>query len=149
MGLELDKGGRLRVDAKTLGASRKGVFAGGDLVTGPNTVVDAIAAGRKAGGVIDRYLRGEELVEPPKVKLPSVLIEPAVVSDEELEYAERVEPATLSAKSRKKSSAEVEMALSVEQSRREARRCLRCDLEFTERSENEDAECAAVEEKSA
>jgi len=149
MGLKLGKGGRLKVDGKTLGANRKGVFAGGDLVTGPNTVVDAIAAGRKAAGVIDRYLRGEELVEPPKVKLPAVFIEPAVAGDEELEDAERVEPATLSAKSRKKSFEEVERQLSVEQARREARRCLRCDLDFTRRSENKEAECTAVEEKSA
>lgn len=149
MGLELDKGGRLRVDAKTLQTNRKGVFAGGDLVTGPNTVVNAIAAGRKAAGVIDRYIHGEELAEPPRVKLPSVFIEPAVVSDEELEDAERVEPATLNARSRKKSFAEVEMALSVEQAIHEARRCLRCDLEFTQRTENEEAECVAVEEKSA
>ena len=149
MGLELDKGGRLRVDAKTLQTNRKGVFAGGDLVTGPNTVVNAIAAGRKAAGVIDRYLNGKELVKPPELKLPSVFIEPAVVSDEELEDAERVEPATINAKSRKKSFAEVEMALSVEQAIHEAQRCLRCDLEFTRRSENEEAECVAVEEKSA
>jgi len=149
MGLELDKGGRLRVDAKTLRTNREGVFAGGDLVTGPNTVVDAIAAGRKAAGVIDRYLRGEELVEPPKVKLPAVFIEPAGLSDEELEDAARVEPATLDAKSRVKSFAEVERQLSVEQATREARRCLRCDLEFTQRTENEEAKCAAVEEKSA
>ncbi len=149
MGLELDKGGRLKVDGKTLGANRKGVFAGGDLVTGPNTVVDAIAEGRKAAGVIDRYLRGEELVEPPKVKLPAVFIEPYVAGDEELEDAARVEPAALSAKSRKQSSAEVEMALSVEQATHEARRCLRCDLEFTQRNENEEAKCTAVEEKSA
>jgi len=149
MGLELDKGGRLRVDAKTLCTNRKGVFAGGDLVTGPNTVVNAIAAGRKAAGVIDRYLRGKELVEPPKVKLPSVFIEPAVVSDEELEDSERVEPATLNAKSRRKNFAEVERQLSVEQATREARRCLRCDLEFIELNENKDTKCVAVEEKSA
>jgi NADH-quinone oxidoreductase subunit F len=149
MGLELDKGGRLRVDAKTLGTNRKGVFAGGDLVTGPNTVVNAIAAGRKAAGVIDRYLRGKELVELPKIKLPSVFLEPAVVSDEELEDAERVEPATLNAKSRKKSFMEVEMTLTAEQAGREARRCLRCDLDFTQRTENEGVECVAVEEKSA
>jgi NADH-quinone oxidoreductase subunit F len=149
MGLELDKGGRLGVDAKTLQTNRKGVFAGGDLVTGPNTVVNAIAAGRKAAGVIDRYIHGEELAEPPKVKLPSVFIEPAVVSDEELEDAQRVEPATLNTKSRKKSFAEVEMALSVEQAVHEAHRCLRCDLEFTQRKENEEGECVAVEEKSA
>ncbi len=148
MGLELDKGGRLHVDGKTLCTNRKGVFAGGDLVTGPNTVVNAIAAGRKAASVIDRYLHGKELVKPPELKLPSVFIEPAVVSDEELEDAQRVEPATLNAKSRKKNFAEVERQLSVEQVAREARRCLRCDLEFTQRAENEEAECAAVEEKS-
>ena len=149
MGLELDKGGRLRVEGRTLAANRKGVFAGGDLVTGPNTVVDAIAAGRKAAKVIDHYLRGEELVEPPKVKLPAVFIEPASLSDEELEDAARAEPATLSAKSRKQSSAEVELALSAEQARQEARRCLRCDLEFTRPQQDGEAECAAVEEKSA
>jgi NADPH-dependent glutamate synthase beta subunit-like oxidoreductase len=149
MGLELDKGGRLRVDAKTLCTNRKGVFAGGDLVTGPNTVVNAIAAGRKAAAVIDRYIHGEELVEPPQVKLPAVFVEPAVVSDEELEDAQRVEPPTLNAKSRKTNFAEVERQLSVEQATCEARRCLRCDLEFTQHSENEEAECAAVEEKSA
>jgi len=146
--LELDKAGRLRVDGKTLRTNRKGVFAGGDLVTGPNTVVDAIAAGRKAAGVIDRYLRGKELVEPPKVKLPAVFIEPAGLGDEELEDAARVEPATLDAKTRKKNFAEVERQLSVEQATREARRCLRCDLEFTQRNENEEAKCV-VEEKSA
>jgi NADPH-dependent glutamate synthase beta subunit-like oxidoreductase len=149
MGLELDKGGRLRVDAKTLQTNRKGVFAGGDLVTGPNTVVNAIAAGRKAASVIDRYLHGKELAESPKLKLPSVYIEPAAVADDELEEMERVEPPTLNAKSRKRSFIEVEMALSVEQAVSEARRCLRCDLEFTQQTKNEEAECMAVEEKSA
>jgi len=43
----------------------------------------------------------------------------------------------------------VERQLSVEQAVREARRCLRCDLEFTQRTENEEAKCAAPEEKSA
>jgi len=149
MGLELDKGGRLKIDGKTLSTNHKAVFAGGDLVTGPNTVVDAIAAGRKAAKVIDHYLRGEELVEPPRVKLPAVFIEPAVASDQELEDVARVEPATLDAESRKKSFAEVEMTLSVEQATREARRCLRCDLEFTQPTEDEEAKSVAVEEKSA
>jgi NADH-quinone oxidoreductase subunit F len=149
MGLELDKGGRIKVDAKTLCTSRKGVFAGGDLVTGPNTVVDAIAAGKKAAQVIDRYLHGEELAESPKVKLPEVFIEPVAVGDEEYEEVTRAEPATLPAKSRKKSFAEVELPLSVEQAKREARRCLRCDLEFTQHTGNKQTELAAVEEKSA
>jgi len=149
MGLELDKSGRVKVDVKTLCTNRKGVFAGGDLVTGPNTVVDAIAAGKKAAKVIDRYIRGEELTEPPRAKLPEVFIEPAAFSDEEHEEVTRVEPPTLPAKSRKKSFAEVELPLSVEQATLEAQRCLRCDLEFTQYKEDEHAECTAVEENSA
>jgi NADH-quinone oxidoreductase subunit F len=149
MGLELDKGGRLRVDAKTLCTNRNGVFAGGDLVTGPNTVVNAIAAGRKAAKVIDRYIHGKEMVEQPTVKMPSVFIEPASVSDEELEDTKRVEPPTLDAESRRKNFEEVEKQLSVEQATREARRCLRCDLEFIELNENKDTRYEAVEEKSA
>ncbi len=148
MGVELDKGGKPRVDAESLYTNRRGVFAGGDLVTGPNTVVDAIAAGRKVAMVIDRYVRGKELRELPKVTLPQVFIEPTEVSDEELEEARRVEPATLPPESRKKNFAEVEMALSVEEATREARRCLRCDLEFT-RPENDEPTRSAVKGKSA
>jgi NADH-quinone oxidoreductase subunit F len=149
MGLELDKGGRVKVDAKTLRTGREGVFAGGDLVTGPNTVVEAIAAGKRAAQVIDCYLQGKELAEPPKIKLPEIFIEPAVVSEEELEdVVKRTEPAVLPSKSRKNNFSEVELSLSVEQAKREARRCLRCDLEFTQRAKNKEAEYAAAEGKS-
>ena len=55
------RGGLDRVDPQTLATSRTGVFAGGDVVTGPNTVVDAIAAGKRAAAMIDRYLEGEKL----------------------------------------------------------------------------------------
>ncbi len=149
MGLELTKSGTLRVDAETLVTTKPGVFAGGDLVTGPNTVVDAIAAGRKAARVIDRYLRGKELREPPEVKWPKFFIEPATISDEDSEEAARVEPFTLPAESRRKNFSEVEMAFSVEEATREARRCLRCDLEFTKPQQDGEAESAAVEEKLA
>jgi NADH-quinone oxidoreductase subunit F len=149
MGLELDKGGRVHVNPKTLCTNREGVFAGGDSVTGPNTVVNAIAAGKKAAEVIDCYVCGQELAKPPEVKLPKVFIEPAAVGEEEYEEMTRAEPAVLSAKSRKKSFAEVELPLSVKQARREARRCLRCDLEFTQCKEDERVKCTAVQEKSA
>ena len=144
MGVELDRGGRPRADAATLCTSRPGVFAGGDLVTGPNTVADAIAAGKKAARVIDRYLRREELREPPEVRLPEVFVEPAAVSDQEREEARRVEPPTLPVESRWKNFAEVEMTLSAEAAAREARRCLRCDLAFTQR-EHAEAACAEAE----
>ena len=143
MGLVLDKSGRLQADSRTLRTSREGVFAGGDLVTGPNTVVDAIAAGRRAAGVIDRYLRGQELAEPPRIRLPDVFVEAAAVSEEEREDAARAEPAAIPIESRRKNFAEVERALSVEQATREARRCLRCDLAFTQPQPDEAHSAAA------
>jgi len=149
MGLNVGKSGRLHIDTETLSTNRSGVFAGGDLVTGPNTVVDAIAAGKKAAEVIDRYLQGKELRVPIKITLPKFFIEPPVIGDEELEEAERVEPATLPVGSRRKNFAEVEMSLSVDQATREARRCLRCDLEFTRpMNDNKTEPAAAIEEKS-
>ena len=55
--------GTLAVDPRTLATSRPGVFAGGDVVEGPDILVKAIAAGRRAAMSIDCYLRGEPL--PP------------------------------------------------------------------------------------
>jgi len=149
-GVEVHKDGRVCVNEKTFCTNRPGVFAGGDVVTGPNTVVDAIMSGRKAAEVIDRYLKGKELTEPAKVRWPQVFIEPAEVGDEEVEDIPRVEPPTIPPESRRRNFAEVEMTLSAEQARRQARRCLRCDLEFTsDEKDKSDAHCAMVEEPQA
>jgi heterodisulfide reductase subunit A len=53
--------GRLTVDPETLATPVPGVFAGGDLVTGPSTIVRAAGQGKRAAYQIDRYLRGEAL----------------------------------------------------------------------------------------
>jgi NADH-quinone oxidoreductase subunit F len=135
MGIEVTARGRVRVDPETLAASRPGVFAGGDIVTGSNTVVDAIAAGMKAAVMIRRYLRGEEMREPSAVRLPRVYVQPAVPPQEEASQICRGEPRTLPIELRWHSFAEVEMPLSEEDAIREARRCLRCDVEFTERKQ--------------
>jgi NADPH-dependent glutamate synthase beta subunit-like oxidoreductase len=55
-GLDVNADGTIRVDPKTSETSIKGVFAGGDVVTGPGWAIDAIAAGKKAAEVISRYL---------------------------------------------------------------------------------------------
>jgi NADH-quinone oxidoreductase subunit F len=149
MGIELGRSGRLPVDRRTFATSRQGVFAGGDLVTGPNTVADAIAAGKRAAAVIDRYLRGEALVPEPRITLPEVFLEPAEVGEDERESSSRAEPATIPVESRKKNFAEVEMALSAQQARAEARRCLRCDLTFTRRQKEAESGCLALGETTA
>jgi NADPH-dependent glutamate synthase beta subunit-like oxidoreductase len=55
-GLDLNRDGTVRVDPGTGETSMKGVFAGGDVVTGPGWVIDAIAAGKKGADSIYRYL---------------------------------------------------------------------------------------------
>ncbi len=55
-GLDLNRDGTVRVDPETGETSMKGVFAGGDMVTGPGWVIDAIAAGKKGADSIYRYL---------------------------------------------------------------------------------------------
>ena len=55
-GFDTREDGTLRVDPETGATTRKGVFAGGDVVTGPGWAIDAIAAGKKGAKSIDQYL---------------------------------------------------------------------------------------------
>jgi len=144
MGVDVTDWGTLKIEDETLTTNREGVFAGGDVVTGPNTVVDAIAAGKKAALMIDRYARGEELHQPAHVELPQTYIEPLMLDEEELSTAERVKPPTIAAAERARCFDEIEMTISVEDATREARRCLRCDLEFTQPKEDKPAEKVAL-----
>ena len=60
--LQTGWGSTLEVNADTLATSRDGVFAGGDVVSGPAVVVKAMAAGRRAAGSIDSYLGGKGII---------------------------------------------------------------------------------------
>ncbi len=137
-GVELTRWSTVKVDEHTLITSRPGVFSGGDAVTGPNTVVDAIAAGKKAAVMMDRFVRGEKLRQPAEATLPDVYVEPRGMSEEEAGKVARADCPTVSAGDRRASFVEVEKALSQEDAVREARRCLRCDLEFTMPKEEDD-----------
>ena len=145
-GLDVTKWGTLRTDPKTFETGRPGVFAGGDVVRGPDTVVEALADGKNAAAVIDRYLRGYELTIPPEVRLPEVFVAPAEVAEEEEAGAGRAEVLHLGVEARVKNFAEVDQCLTEGVARQEARRCLRCDLEFTQ-TEAEPEEVVAVGDK--
>jgi NADH-quinone oxidoreductase subunit F len=132
-GLEVTDWNTVKADAKTLLTSRPGVFAAGDVVTGPNTIIDAIADGKKAAVMIDHFVRGEELVRPVESLMPTVHLGAVEVEPEE-EGDDRVETPRASVEWRKRNFAEVEVGLSMQEATRESRRCLRCDLEFAERS---------------
>ena len=62
-GLKRMRRGTIQVNPISLETGVKGVFAGGDMVTGPGTIIESMAHGRKAALSIDRYLRGEDLLQ--------------------------------------------------------------------------------------
>jgi hypothetical protein len=125
--LSLGRGNTIEVDPDTLATSKEGVFAGGDVVSGPASVIEAIAAGRQAAVSIDRYLGGkgeiDETLAPPEGELAPL---------EEAGEEPRIEVPALPVAERLKGFDQVELGLSDELAIKEAKRCLRCDLEERE-----------------
>jgi len=104
------------------------VFAGGDAVTGPATVVSAIAAGKQGALDIDHYLTRSAEPAPvfrvsKQAKVPFVTI-PAM----EKISSHRLPMSLMDADERKQSFDPVELGLPEDLAQREARRCLRCDV---------------------
>jgi NADPH-dependent glutamate synthase beta subunit-like oxidoreductase len=135
--LERTRWERLAVDENRLATNVPGVFAGGDFVSGPGMVIEAIAAGRRAAIAIEKYLRGDasrvELYDLKPSVPPPVIARSA--SDEAISEQETWEPQFrpdtphLALQERKGSFKEIELSFSEEKAKLEAKRCLRCDLE--------------------
>jgi len=117
------------VDGETFKTTRDGVFAGGDAVTGPNTVVDAMAAGKIAAETIEKFLEGRPMARTYALTRPSMYIKPVELSEEEVARAKRPKMPHLTSAQRKKNFKEVDLGLTESAACREARRCLRCELE--------------------
>jgi len=115
-----------QVDEKSLETNIPGFFAGGDAVTGPATVVEALAAAHRAAVSIDCHLRGREYSGYwfPKPHLAPDRVE----LTEEDEQLVRPKMRELPAGERKGTFEEVELGLEERVAICEARRCLRCDL---------------------
>ncbi|MBP1707711.1 MAG: hydrogenase, partial [Chloroflexi bacterium] len=123
-GLSTGPGNTLKIDPETLATNRAGVFAGGDVVSGPASIIEAIATGRQAAISIDKFLGGKGIIEE-KLAPPEGAIAPL---EETGEKPRPVMP-ELSPKRRKTSFKQVELGYSTEKAVEEAKRCLRCDLE--------------------
>jgi NADPH-dependent glutamate synthase beta subunit-like oxidoreductase len=135
--IETTRWNTVKIDEPTLLTNRPGVFAAGDVTTGPNTVIEAIAAGKKAALMIDRFVRNVKMVQPAQPYLPKVYVEQPERDSEDAQPADRVETPRAPAEWRTRNFAEVEVSLSIDEAIYEARRCLRCDLEFTKPKEAE------------
>lgn len=113
--------------------TQPGVFAAGDVLTGPASVVAAVAEGKRAAAEIDRYLGGDgeihvRLVDPTEP-------ESAVAQDQEFAKRERIAQPHLATADAVRSFAPVELGYGPDDATREAARCLRCDLRLAIRKQ--------------
>jgi formate dehydrogenase beta subunit len=127
-GLELTRRGTTKISEETLETNLKGVFAGGDVVTGPASVVEAIATGRRAADSIDKYLGGQGILEEELSEEKE--FSPYLGKKENFAEEARSKSPLLPAEERVRSFDGVELTLSPEQATAEGCRCLRCDLRF-------------------
>jgi len=124
--VETGRGGRVTIDEKHC-TSREGVFAAGDVVTGPSSVIDSMADGRRAAGRIIEHLTGEP---SPFTDLTA---DSRGVGDhldisEDTPRQRRPEMAQRQPKARRRDFEEVSFGFTVEQAVAEAKRCLQCGV---------------------
>ncbi len=111
-------------DENTMATNIPGVFAGGDAVTGPNTVIDAIAQGHITAQSIERFINGEVLEQANSKTNP---IETEIIVDfENQPKSKRAKTPMQKISDRKNSFHEVEYGFSEATAIAEAQRCLRC-----------------------
>jgi len=119
----------VQADPNTLATSREGVFAGGDLISGPASVIEAIAAGRKAASSIDKFLGGDGNIEETLAKSFDTR---TYNGKRESGFADlkRVETPAIPLSERHDGFTEVDLCFDDDHAISEAKRCLQCDLEL-------------------
>jgi indolepyruvate ferredoxin oxidoreductase, alpha subunit len=120
--------GLVKADPITLATNVKGVFAGGDVVTGAATVIQAMAAGRKAAKSIDLFLKGEPVDKGREGE--EVFESKLIVDTWEVGKAQRSVMPVLPVAQRKGNFKEVETGLTKQNAMAEAQRCLQCDCKI-------------------
>jgi heterodisulfide reductase subunit A-like polyferredoxin len=121
--IEFSKKSTINIDKETLQTNNPGVFACGDAVLGPATVIEAIAAGKEAALSIDRYLWGDDLKLGRKRDFNEV-----EVSIEGREKSQRKQTPKLPPEERLKDFREVAQNWETEVAKAEADRCLDCGI---------------------
>jgi heterodisulfide reductase subunit A-like polyferredoxin len=122
----------IAINPNTMAATRPGVFAAGDSVSGTAFVIEAVASGHQAAESIHRYLRGDELEPHPKPELPVVKFTRAELQERvengELEPQGRVPMPELEVDERLDGFQEIEQGYTDELAQAEAARCLACAI---------------------
>jgi len=123
-GLKISRWGTVEADSVTYTTDREGVFAGGDLQTGPGIAIAAIAAGREAAESIVRYFDGQDMA---KGREPTTFENPVYrpIPENEPETTRSNMP-ELPVEKRAGNFKEVELGYDEASGREEAARCLNC-----------------------
>ncbi|OIN96884.1 MAG: 4Fe-4S ferredoxin, partial [Deltaproteobacteria bacterium CG1_02_45_11] len=125
-GLELSKWDLLMVNPETLQTNIPGIFAGGDVITGPATVIEAVEAGKRAAKYIDEYLQGKEL--PTEWQEEPPIGEKWAPIPENEPISKRMTPPTLPVEKRLLGFEEVNLLADEQSAQTEAARCLDCGV---------------------
>jgi formate dehydrogenase beta subunit len=123
--LDMTQKGAVKVHPDSFMTTVTGVFAGGDVVSGPATVIEAIASGRQAALAIDRYLSGKD---PISEKIVSNIIPIEDVDVNRFRKRLRQKSTTLSVEERVVTMREVGLGFQNLEAMREADRCFQCGL---------------------
>lgn len=124
--IQFGEWGGLLTDSETLMTAQSGVFAGGDVATGPKSIIEGVAQGQRAAWAIDRFLRG--LPAARYVPLWRSRAPLPVVDRVMLDLANRERAHSELAEVTRAVHGEVTLGFAAEKARAEARRCLRCDV---------------------
>ncbi|HHW71102.1 MAG TPA: NADH-quinone oxidoreductase subunit NuoF [Clostridiales bacterium] len=124
--IETTKWKTFKVNPETLETSLDGVFAGGDCIHGPDTVIQSIADGRKAALNIDKYLGGNQIeIEKAQEQKERRYFSPIIEHEQKRLVIPLLDP-----QERKKGFWEIELPFDEYTCQQEALRCLRCDVKL-------------------
>ncbi|PWB39627.1 MAG: BzdV protein [Rhodocyclales bacterium] len=124
-GVQTDGKGRIVVREDSMLTSRPGVYAGGDCVLGPSTLIESVAQGRVAASAIDSQLGGDGDIE--ETLLPDWDTDPHIGRDEGFNQVKRFHPIFIDPAQRDNWD-EVELGFDAQTAQAEALRCLKCNL---------------------
>ncbi|MHC4195965.1 MAG: NADH-ubiquinone oxidoreductase-F iron-sulfur binding region domain-containing protein, partial [Planctomycetota bacterium] len=118
--LKFTKWNTIEADPETFYTGVDGVFAGGDVVSGPDTVT---------ASMIDKFVKGQLLIREYKVTRPAIKVEAVTLTEDELGTIKAPVIPVLPIEERQLNFKETELGFTEEMAVNEAKRCFRCDLE--------------------
>ena len=126
-GIELTRGGTIKIDPETLATTAKGIYSGGDAAFGPRIAIEAVANGKTVAQSIHQYLTNDNESISIDVEITKIAKDDYDMF-EGYETLERTSPQTIET-NRRTGITEVEEVYDEEEALRQAKRCLMCHID--------------------